>query len=411
MKLNLYTLAIALFTICFTAQTQAQTCTGETVKFKETFGTGNGTAALPAGQTTYNYNSGDLADGDYQLNKSSQGRPEWFNSSDHTGDSKGRMLVVNASYTAGEFYRATVTGLTTNTLYTVYLYVMNVDPIGVCSPNPLLPKLQFAIDVSTNGGTTFSQLGSFTSAFIPQTTVATWVKVGGSFTLPLNVTTVRYRIINNSTGGCGNDLAIDDITFSSCSSVSGGSSLPVTGLKLDASQKGSDAQLDWSTYSEINSDHFEVEKSADGNNWNTIATVKASGNTNTTTYYNYTDKNIATGVIYYRLKETDIDGKFTYSTVATMKAVSSAAAAVKVTTYPNPFVASVALELTDNNNETVFVKMLDQQGRVVKQQVWSVKKGFNSTSLTDLQGLSRGIYFMSINNANGENIYSTKLLK
>jgi hypothetical protein len=54
MKLNIY-ITIALFTICFTAQTQAQTCTGETVKFKETFGTGNFTAALPAGQTNYNY--------------------------------------------------------------------------------------------------------------------------------------------------------------------------------------------------------------------------------------------------------------------------------------------------------------------------------------------------------------------
>jgi hypothetical protein len=411
MKLKLYTIALAFFATTFAVNVHAQSCTGETVKFKETFGTGNSAASLSSTQTSYTYSTSDLADGEYRLSKTTQGRPEWFNSTDHTGDSKGRMMVINASYAAGEFYRDTIQNLTANAFYTVYLYAMNVNTMGTCSPNPLLPKLQFIIDVSTNGGSSFTQLISFTSAYLPQTATATWVKVGGNFALPANVNTVRYRVINNSTGGCGNDVAIDDITFSQCTAVSGIGSLPVTGLALTASQKGSDAQLDWTTLAEINSDHFEIEKSVDGVNWNTIATAKAAGNSAATSYYSYTDKNIASGNLFYRLKEVDIDGKFMYSSVVTMKAASAAGASVKVTAYPNPFVSSVGLELTDNNNETVFVRMMDQQGRIVKQQSWNVKKGYNSASLTDLQRLSPGIYFMSISNASGESIYTSKLIK
>jgi hypothetical protein len=235
--------------------------------------------------------------------------------------------------------------------------------------------------------------------------------VGGNFALPANATTVRYRIVNNSTGGCGNDLAIDDITFSQCSAVSGIGSLPVTGLKLSASQKGSDAQLDWSTYAEINSDHFEIEKSTDGINWNTIASTKAAGNTAATSYYSYTDKNIATGTLYYRLKEVDIDAKFMYSSIVTMKAGTASGASVKAATYPNPFVSSVGLELTDNTSETVFIRMMDQQGRMIKQQSWNVTKGFNATTLTGLEHVTPGVYFMSVSNANGQNIYTGKLVK
>jgi len=410
MKLNLYTTALVFFAALFMSNAQAQTCTGEIVKFTENFGSGNGNDSLPAGRTNYHYNgSSNLAEGDYRLDKNTQGSTDWHNINDHTGDNKGHMMIINASFAPNEFYRDTIQSLTPNNFFSVYLYIMNITTSSACGSSTLLPQLQFIVDVSSDG-TTFNQLNSFTTAFIPQTATPTWVKVGGSFTLPLNATYVRYRILNSSPGGCGNDFAIDDITFSQCASIGSGL-LPVTGLKLEASQKGADAQLNWSTYSEINSHHFDIEKSSDGSNWNTIATIKAAGNSNSSSYYNYTDKNIAQGTILYRLKEVDIDGKYLYSSVVTMKAVSAAIASVKVSAYPNPFVSSVGLELTGNNNETVFVRMMDQQGKTIKQQSWNVQKGFNSTSFTDLQHLPSGIYFMSISNTNGESIYTGKLLK
>ncbi|TAH03969.1 MAG: hypothetical protein EAZ16_06625, partial [Sphingobacteriales bacterium] len=119
------------FTLAFllTATGFAQVCSGnETIRFKETFGTGNGDASLPAGRTTYNYVSTNyLEDGQYKLNKSTQGRPEWHNTTDHTGDNRGRMMVINASHAAGEFYRDTVSNLSANKMNNVYLYIMNVN--------------------------------------------------------------------------------------------------------------------------------------------------------------------------------------------------------------------------------------------------------------------------------------------
>jgi hypothetical protein len=213
MKILYTSIFIALL---FTVSAKSQTCGGEVVKFKETFGTGTAKASLAAGRTNYIYNgTSALADGDYVLSKSSQGKPEWHNSTDHTGDVNGMMMVTNASYTPGEFYRDTVFGVSSVSTYNIYFYAMNVNTVGTCSPNPILPKLQLIVE-SYNFDGSFTQIYSMSSDFLPQTTNPTWVKISGQFYLPTACTAVRYRIINNSTGGCGNDLAIDDITFSQC---------------------------------------------------------------------------------------------------------------------------------------------------------------------------------------------------
>jgi hypothetical protein len=209
----------AFFALLLTMSASAQTCNGEVQKFKETFGTGTARAPLAAGRTNYVYKgSGSLADGDYTLSKSTQGRSEWHNAPDHTGDVNGMMMVTNASYAAGEFYRDTVFGVSSVSTYNIYFYAMNVNTVGTCSPNPILPKLQLVVE-SYNFDRSFTQIYSMSSDFLPQTSTPTWVKISGQFYLPTACTAVRYRIINNSTGGCGNDVAIDDITFSQCNPV------------------------------------------------------------------------------------------------------------------------------------------------------------------------------------------------
>ena len=136
------TIILALTTLMLSGAATAQTCNGEVVQFRETFGTGTTSAPLAFGRTNYNYNgSTSLSDGDYELSNSSQSKPEWHNGPDHTGDLNGRMMVTNASYTSGEFYRDTVYGLSSTSTYAVYLYAMNVNTVGTCSPNPILPRL------------------------------------------------------------------------------------------------------------------------------------------------------------------------------------------------------------------------------------------------------------------------------
>lgn len=391
--------AIIVFIGSIVANADAQTCSGEVVKFKETFGTGNNKASLPAGRTNYNYNgTGSLADGDYVLSKSSQGRPEWHNSTDHTGDAKGRMMITNASYAAGEFYRDTVYGVSSVSTYNIYFYAMNVNTVGTCSPNPILPRLQLIVE-SYNFDGSFTQIYSLVSDPLPQTSSPAWVKISGQFYLPTECTAVRYRIINNSTGGCGNDLAIDDITFSQCNPTL----LPVSGLTL----KAEDNKLSWYTLTEKDTDKFLVEKSSDNINWNAIGSVRATGNSDSKKTYSYIDK-VPSPKSFYRIVSVDNDGKLYYSNVAVVKAGSQPG---KLAVYPNPANNFFNLSLKAEQTENVSIRIIDFSGKVVKTIPWTVKNGDNSIRITGIENINKGMYFVTVVNAEGVLIGKSSLVK
>ena len=81
-------------------------------------------------------------------------------------------------------------------------------------------------------------------------------------------------------------------------------------------------RLHWSTAFEVNNDYFSLERSTDGNSWSTIKTIKGSGNSSTLTKYETFDENPVVGNSYYCIKQTDIDGKFTYSDTRLVKYTS-----------------------------------------------------------------------------------------
>jgi hypothetical protein len=405
MKINLYPLIFTLALISqFTMQAQT-TCVGEAIKFRETFGTGNASSSLTSFQTSYNYNgSTSLEDGDYKIYKNTEGRPEWVSAGDHTGDSRGKMLVVNASFTAGEFYKDTVYGLTSGTFYSVYLFIMNVNTQGTCGSSAILPKVQFVVEYLSGG--TWHQVTSFTSAFIPQTATPTWVKVGGGFLVPAGITSVRYRILNNSIGGCGNDLAIDDITFSQCASLS---TLPIKGLTINVEQKNSAAMISFSTESEENTKNFETEKSFDGKNWNVIDIQAAAGNSSVKRSYSTTDANLSSGTIYYRIKETDFDGRFTWSPVITFKLDEPAQTTGSA--FPNPFTNNLSLQYKSSQNEVAVLRLVDQAGRTVQNKTWTLRKGTNIIQLDNVEKLATGFYVIELRNTSGEKMYSGNIVK
>lgn len=397
---NLY----PFFALLFTINANAQTCGGEVVKFQETFGAGGPKVQLPGGRTNYNYNgSGSLNDGDYVLSKSSQAKPEWHNSTDHTGDNNGRMMVTNASYEPGEFYRDTVYGVSSVSTYNIYFYAMNVNTVGTCSPNPILPRLQLIVE-SYNYDGTFTEIYSLVSNALPQTTNPTWVKISGQFYLPIACTAVRYRIINNSTGGCGNDLAIDDITFSQCNPTL----LPVRGLTLKAENNNSTNLLSWSTLSESNTNKFSIEKSNDNKSWSNIGSVRASGNSNNKKEYSFEDRNPGPNN-FYRIVSVDNDGKSTYSNIVLVK--SSSTQKAQLTVYPNPFTSMLKIDLESDRAQPVSVRIFNMDGKVIRSTPWSMRSGINSISLTGLDNYAPGMYFINIVDANGNVVSKGKALK
>lgn len=94
--------------------------------------------------------------------------------------------------------------------------------------------------------------------------------------------------------------------------------LPIELLTFTAKQEGNQVALNWITVSEINNDYFTIEKSNNGKDWSIIETMSGAGNSSISIDYTTFDQNPYLGLNYYRLKQTDYDGKSEYFEVKTV---------------------------------------------------------------------------------------------
>lgn len=180
------------------------------------FGAGNNPGGpLNAATTSYTYFASDCPDdGFYSVrnNTSNCFSTSWHSMSvDHTGNPGGYFMLVNASIQPSAFYVDTVRGLCANTRFEFAAWVANVLRPSACNGSGIEPNLTFTIE-RTDG----SILQTYSTGLINQTVSLQWRQYGFFFTTPPGVSDVVLRIFNNSRGGCGNDLALDDITFRPC---------------------------------------------------------------------------------------------------------------------------------------------------------------------------------------------------
>lgn len=279
--------------------------------FEETFGTGtNFGPALPAGTTTYNFiSSPGPQDGEYTIasNTFSYG---WNIPSDHTpGDVNGKALIVNASFTTGEFYNIAVSGLCENTTYEFSSWLINILPSSGCSGNGIPVNVQFEIWDITNT----NLLASGNTGNIFSTPTPTWEQYALVFqTLPAQ-TSIILKMLNNGAGGCGNDLAIDDIVFKSC-----GDLIAIEDSSFNNQVAICSSQTPYSDTitavpdNTVFSSHFyQWQISTDGTNWSDIA-----GETNASL-----DISGLTSTSYYRTKVSEIQANLTNSDCITLSDV------------------------------------------------------------------------------------------
>jgi len=197
----------------------AQVCNGSLGDPVVNVNFGNGTNPgnqLKAATTTYNFTSSTCPnDGFYTVVNNTAG---CFNNSWHTvtedhtpNDVNGYMMLVNASFNPGDFYVDTVRNLCANTTYEFAAWVSNVLLSTSCGPNPISPKLIFNVETITG-----TVLGTYSTGDISTSGSPTWKQYGLFFTTPINSNDVVIRLTNTAPGGCGNDIALDDITFRPC---------------------------------------------------------------------------------------------------------------------------------------------------------------------------------------------------
>ncbi len=137
--------------------------------------------------------------------------------------------------------------------------------------------------------------------------------------------------------------------------------LPVRLVSFSAQQLDGQVQLKWQSASEENTSHFDVERSADGQQFDPLLTKKAQGNSAALVSYNAIDNSPLSGTSYYRLKMVDLDGTFEYSNIVAVHAEGT----VLVRPYPNPCNGREVQFLALNGDKLVLQSVIDAFGKPV----------------------------------------------
>lgn len=179
---------------------------------------------------------------------------------------------------------------------------------------------------------------------------------------------------------------------STCYSI--GTTLPVTWLYFNGTTQGKNNILTWATGSETNTKEFSLERSLNGNTFQQITSLPAAGNSATTREYKYTDTNIDrlnSERMYYRVKQVDLDGRFTYSRVVllTYRENNSQPSVI----YPNPTKGIVNILVGDRSMVGTEATLIDVNGRILQR----VKITASNQSF-DMSALVNGIYFIKLVN-------------
>lgn len=246
-----------------------------------------------------------------------------------------------------------------------------VDPLGA------------AFSGSVNG-VAFDQLGSL------YLSTATGIYFVDATTANATTGTVTTSLVWSGSG-------LQDLASNS---FPAGSTLPVSFGELTVKKSGSNAILAWSTLSESNNDHFVVERSTDGVSFTAIGNVKGVGNSSSKSEYGYTDAITGTAkVIYYRLRQVDLDGKQTLSVVVSLSVGNARIKNYSV--YPNPFVSNIKVQVESEQTETVTVRLVSVSGQAVMTQKTTLQKGNNVITISDLKSLSPGLYILEVHTSDG----------
>ena len=191
-------------------------------------------------------------------------------------------------------------------------------------------------------------------------------------------------------------IPLNSTRFITVASADAATPLPVNLVSFDAVLQDAFVMLEWTTASEINNDHFVLEKSEDGVTFTAFAQVNGAGNSNTTLTYSNADVANFSRVRYYRLSQVDFDGKKeTFKIVSVSKASNS-----MFNVVPNPMKEEVSVLYPADEEGYYRFKILSETGQELYSALVLTMKGENSFKF-NTSWLAPGAYIFSIKNVNG----------
>lgn len=190
------------------------------------------------------------------------------------------------------------------------------------------------------------------------------------------------------------------------------SALPITYHSFDAIvNNNNNVNLSWLTTAETRNDHFEVERSFDQTNFATIGIILGAQSSNgTSNQYRFKDDASELQnhkLIYYRLKQVDINGKLSYSII---KRVLMNTSKINVQVMPNPYMEKLNINFVSDVQGTAEVRLFNRAGSLVKQTQSTIVSGYNHLQIQDLNSQAPGLYIVNVI-INGSVVVSQKIIK
>jgi hypothetical protein len=175
------------------------------------------------------------------------------------------------------------------------------------------------------------------------------------------------------------------------------SPLPISLTDFNAQPMLDNVEVTWSTASETNNDYFTIERSKDGVNFKPIAVIDGAGNSNTILNYKLMDYEPYERLSYYRLKQTDFDGKFEYSDIKAVNFVKPSQGQ-NWSVYPNPSnLNGINITTAALKSNIINLSLTDVTGKLVYNKTISVDKQGGGTQFIEFDQVGTGIYYLTVN--------------
>ena len=295
---------------------------------------------------------------------------------------------------------------TTSAVINMSSYKMTVSGSNTSSGNILINKGSIFLNTleitgNSNGVCMGDQSVIETKTYVNTKTNAISVEPGAIAVLRVTVSgqnnaalsgTPNLHICKASGAGfSGSSNVGSAIVYENCTAAA--SVLPVTLKSFQAKAMESTVLLTWETERELNNDYFIVEHSTDGIDFEAVSEqIQGAGNSDHSNRYTWTDRTPAAGINYYRLKQTDTDGKAQYHGI---RSANISQGIVAATVFPNPANQSVTVNVPGNEHISSDIVVTDMTGR---QVLSATAEDGRQNILLDLSILAPGNYILTISN-------------
>jgi poly(3-hydroxybutyrate) depolymerase len=304
----------------------------------------------------------------------------------------GRTDVINMN-TAGVFQyevkaiddRADY-GLDTVTVTMVSGSTSNISPIAQAGPDRNTDMSLTTLD----GSNSYDPDGNISSY--------QWTKIAGpAFYNFSSATAVNPTVSDMLLGTYSFELRTTDNlgAVSRDTVVVNSTALPLA-VKLrtfKASSVTGGTELSWITERENGNDYFVIERSEDGTNFTSIGTIDGEEQSTTLKEYTLTDPQVATGVVYYRLRQVSVDGKGSYLQTVTISGKASMGSGIHY--FPNPVRSGFTVQARYKETGLMKINLYSLDGRLIKQKQLLKQEELVSTAV-DIRELGKGVYMLEV---------------